>query len=320
MSKIVLIFPGQGSQKVGMGKDFYNKYSVAKTIIDLLDNKIKTIMFEGPITRLCVTKYTQPSIFIVNLAILEVFKTYYNFKHDDVVVMGHSLGEYSALCAAGFCNIEDGLSLVTTRAKLIQQATISNPGIMAAVIGLNKIIINNICHEVVSSGSYGICEAVNFNAPEQVVISGSVNAVNETIKRLHFYDNKVKTIYLNVSGAFHSSLMTMAANRMKLELEKYTFNIPHLGLYTNYDALLTTDSGIIKEKLVKQINNPVRWDECVQNAMSIGYNIFIEIGPGKVLSTLVKKIDTKQCTKIFHIENLQTLRCTLEALQKNETL
>ncbi|MDR0915146.1 MAG: ACP S-malonyltransferase [Endomicrobium sp.] len=316
MSKIVLMFPGQGSQKVGMGKDFYNKYSLAKVIIDLLDSKVKEIMFDGPATMLRMTKYTQPSIFIVSLAILEVLKTYYNFTYDNVITMGHSLGEYSALCAAGFFDIQSGLNMVNTRAELLQQATITNPGTMVAIIGLNKTIVNNICYQVVSDGSYGICEAVNFNAPKQVVISGNINAVKEAVRRFNLNYNKVKTVYLNVEGAFHSSLMTVVATRMKLELNKYTFKMPYLNVYTNYDALLTTEPSLIKEKLKNQINNPVRWDDCVQNAISRGYNIFIEIGPGQVLSSLVKKIDIKKCTKVLHIEDLHTLELTLEALQK----
>jgi [acyl-carrier-protein] S-malonyltransferase len=316
MAKIVLMFPGQGSQNIGMGKDFYYKYSIAKMIIDLLSTDIKDVMFEGPVTTLCMTKYTQPSIFIVSLAILEVFKSYYNFVYDDVITMGHSLGEYSALCAAGVFDIKSGLNMVSTRANLLQQATIANSGTMVAIIGLNKTIISKICLQVTSNGNYGICEAVNFNAPNQVVISGHINAVNEAVKRLNMYDNKIRTIYLNVSGAFHSSLMKVAAIRMKLELKKYKFNIPSFGIYTNYDALLTTEIRLIKDKLIKQITNPVRWEECVQKAISKDYNIFIEIGPGKVLSKLVKKIDVKKCTKVFNIEDLQTLECTLEALQK----
>ncbi|MDR3195413.1 MAG: ACP S-malonyltransferase [Endomicrobium sp.] len=310
MSKIALMFPGQGSQSVGMGKDLYEQYPKAKKIIDLAGDELKKIIFEGPQENLTLTKYAQPAIFTASMAAFEVFKELYGFENIEFAAAGHSLGEYSTLCAAGFFDFKDGLSMVKARGEFIQKASEANPGAMAAIIGLAASAVENICRE---SSSEGVCEAVNFNAPGQIVIAGVSAAIAKAVE-LASVAGAAKTVVLNVSGPFHSSLMSLAADSMAKELEKYNFNTPKFGVYTNCDASLTTTKDAIKEKLVKQIKSPVKWDESVKNIISSGFDKFIEIGPGRVLSGLLKRIDRSK--KALNIEDCASLEKTLEELNK----
>jgi [acyl-carrier-protein] S-malonyltransferase len=309
MSKIALMFPGQGSQTVGMGKDLYEKYSKAKEIIDLAGNDIKDVIFNGPESTLKLTQYAQPAIFTVSMAIFEVFKANYNFVNSEFVAAGHSLGEYCALCAAGFFSFKDGLEMVKARGKFIQEASCKNPGTMAAILGMQKEQVLDIC---IKASSYGTCEAVNFNSPGQIVIAGVSAAVNKAMEIAN--EAGAKTVILNVSGPFHSSLMNSASDAMSRELEKYNFNNPFFGVYTNCDAQLTKDVSQIKEKLVAQIKNSVKWDESMQNMILLDYEKFIEIGPGKVLSGLLRRIDKTK--KTLNIEDSISLQKTLEELSK----
>jgi [acyl-carrier-protein] S-malonyltransferase len=304
------MFSGQGSQKVGMGSEIYDKYPKAKEIIDLLGQNFKKIIFEGPANILNLTKYAQPAIFAVSVATFEVFKSFLGDLNSNFVAVGHSLGEYSALYSAGFFGLKDGLSMVIARGKFIQEASEKNPGIMAAVIGLEKSIIKDICSQV---SSIGVCETANFNSPEQIVITGTVSAVNKAIE-LARVEGAKRIVVLNVSGAFHSSLMSTASERMAVELRKYNFNLPSFGVYTNYDAALTMDTLSIKEKLIKQIRSPVKWSESIQNIIATGCDKFIEIGPGRVLAGFLKKIDKSK--KVFNVENSISLKKTLEELAK----
>jgi len=310
MSKIALMFPGQGSQKVGMGKDFYDKYPKAKIILDSLEKDLKKIIFEGPTNVLSLTKYTQPAIFAVSIAAFEVFKDLLRDSNIDFIAVGHSLGEYSALYSAGFFGFKDGLSMVTARGEFVQKASENNPGIMAAVFGIEKSIIEDVCRQVSDTG---VCEVANFNSPEQVVITGTISAVNKAIELLRVYGAK-KIVILNVSGPFHSSLMSVASDLMALEFGKHNFNFPSFGVYTNYDAMLTSDPFTVKEKLVKQIKSSVKWSDSIQNIIAAGYDKFVEIGPGKVLSGFLKKIDNSK--KVFNVEDSISLKKTLEGLTK----
>ncbi|MFA6913740.1 MAG: ACP S-malonyltransferase, partial [Endomicrobiia bacterium] len=273
MKKILLMFPGQGSQYIGMGKDLYEKFPVAKNIIDQVGEEIKNIIFNGPEESLKNTKYAQPAIFAVSVATFEVLKNSIDLSKYEIMTAGHSLGEYSALCAAGFFNFQDGLSMVKARGEYIQQASQENPGGMAAILGMEKDVVINICKE---ASKIGICEPVNFNSPGQIVISGSNNAVQKAVD-LAQAQGATKAIMLNVSGPFHSTLMKKAAEMMSEELNKYTFSNPQYSIITNCDAEVTRDATLIKEKLVKQIYNSVQWDTSISNAINCGVELFIEI-------------------------------------------
>jgi [acyl-carrier-protein] S-malonyltransferase len=312
MSKIALMFPGQGSQSVGMGKDLYEKYPKAKEIIDLAGDELKKIIFEGHQKALTLTKYTQPAIFTVSMAAFEIFKDLYNLQNIEFVAAGHSLGEYSALCAAGFFSFQDGLSMVKARGEFIQKASEANPGTMAAIIGLDAAAVEDICKQ---ASIKGVCEAVNFNAPGQIVIAGVTAAIHKAVE-LASSAGAAKVVVLNVSGPFHSSLMSSASDNMAKELEKYNFNTPKFGVYTNSDALLTMDTSKVKEKLVKQIKSPVKWGESVKSMIALGFDRFIEIGPGRVLSGLLRRIDRSK--RALNIEDCASLEKTLEELS-NET-
>lgn len=312
MSKIALMFPGQGSQYVGMGKDLYDNNPKAKEIIDLAGDELKQIIFEGPEENLKLTKHTQPAIFIVSMAAFEVFKEKTDMSKYQFVSAGHSLGEYSALCAAGFFSIQDGLAMVRARGEFIQQASEANPGTMAAIIGLEKLVVEELCRKAAKE-TEGICEAVNYNSPGQIVVAGTIEAVQKAIE-LANASGAAKSVVLNVSGPFHSSLMAGAADNMGKELEKYNFNNPAFAAYTNCDAELTADASMVKDKLVKQIKSPVKWDESVQNMIIAGTEKFIEIGPGKVLSGLLRRIDRSK--KALNIEDSASLEKTLQELNK----
>lgn len=308
MTKICLMFPGQGSQSVGMGKDLYTQYPEAAKIFDSIDDELKSIIFDGPDDVLRKTKWTQPAIFTVSAAAFEVFKSNVDISKYEFVGAGHSLGEYSALYAAGFFNFQDGLEIVKARGTLLQYGAEAVKGAMAAVLGLEKAKIATVCQE---ASVDGICEPVNFNCPGQIVIAGTIDAVNKAIE-LAKTAGALKCVMLNVSGAFHSSLMTSVAEEMATVLEKYSFQKPNFGIYTNCDAALTADISEIKNKLVKQINNPVKWDTSIEHIISSGVDTFIEIGPGRVLSGLLRKIDRNK--KVFNIDNVDSLNKTLAAL------
>jgi len=306
--KIGLMFPGQGSQTVGMGKELYEKYPKAKEIIDASGDELKKIIFEGPEETLKMTKYTQPAIFTVSMAAFEVLKSNLDLSKFEFCAAGHSLGEYSALCAAGFFNFKDGLSMVKARGEFIQAASEANPGTMAAIMGLEKNVLEDVCKK---ASEAGVCEPVNYNSPGQIVVAGTAAAINKAIE-LATAAGAMKCVVLNVSGPFHSSLMASAADKMAKELEKYTFSTPAFGVYTNCDALVNKDASIIKDKLFRQIKSAVKWDESVQNMIKDGVETFIEVGPGKVLSGLLRRIDRTK--KALNIEDEMSLAKTLTAL------
>ena len=291
------MFPGQGSQTVGMGKDLYDNYPEAKAIIDLAGSELKKIIFEGPEETLRITKYTQPAIFTVSVAAFEVLKSKIDMSKYEFMAAGHSLGEYSALCAAGFFSFKDGLEMVKARGEYIQAASEKNPGTMAAIIGLDKQKLAEVCAKACVEG---VCEPVNFNSPGQIVIAGTVAAVQKAVE-LATTAGALKSVILNVSGPFHSSLMSSAADLMDEELKKYTFTAPKFGVYTNYDAQLTNNPEIVKNKLVQQIKSSVKWDETIANMVSAGAEKFVEVGPGKVLSGLLRRIDKSK--KALNIED-----------------
>ncbi|MCK9582244.1 MAG: ACP S-malonyltransferase [Endomicrobiales bacterium] len=312
--KIGLIFPGQGSQYIGMAKELSENFQEAKAVLEVanasLGFDISKIMFEGPDDLLKQTRYTQPAIFTASVAAFSVFEKNFNLANHEIIVAGHSLGEYSALAASKVFSLKDGLKLVKARGEFIQNASIKNPGAMAAIMGLEKNKVLEICK---NSSSFGVCEAVNFNCPGQIVIAGSKDAIENAVN-LASSSGAMKAVVLNVSGPFHSVLMSEAAENMKAELGNYNLSNPLFPVVTNCDAQLTTTAQNIKEKLVLQINHPVLWEDSISLMISAGVNVFVELGPQRILSGLVKRIS--KAVKLLNVEDLKTLNKTIEELQK----
>ena len=278
------IYPGQGSQYCGMGKDLFDSSNDAKRMFEvankILDFEITNIMFGQDIDELKKTKVTQPAIFIHSVILSKIL----NFKPQ--IVAGHSLGEFSALVASKALNFEDALFLVSKRANAMEEACIKFPGTMAAVIGLNVDLIENICEKV-----GGVIKTANYNCPGQVVISGEKNSIESACEILKKNGAK-RAIILPVGGAFHSPLMTSAKNKLAMEIEKIKFNTPSCPIYQNFSNNPETDPEKIKFNLIEQMTSPVKWTQCVEKMIKNGANKFVEVGPGKVLQGLVKKINS----------------------------
>lgn len=278
------IYPGQGSQYCGMGKDLFDSSNDAKRMFEaankILDFEITNIMFGQDIDELKKTKVTQPAIFIHSVILSKIL----NFKPQ--IVAGHSLGEFSALVASKALNYEDALFLVSKRANAMEEACIKFPGTMAAVIGLNVDLIESVCEKV-----GGIIKTANYNCPGQVVISGEKNSIESACEILKKNGAK-RAIILPVGGAFHSPLMTSAKNKLAMEIEKIKFNTPSCPIYQNFSNNPETDPEKIKFNLIEQMTSPVKWTQCVEKMIKNGANKFVEVGPGKVLQGLVKKINS----------------------------
>jgi [acyl-carrier-protein] S-malonyltransferase len=279
------IFPGQGSQFTGMCHDLFLKYDTIKPLFakaeEILEFDISKIMFEGSKEELIQTKVTQPAIFIHSMAILKILGE--SFKPD--LVAGHSLGEFSALVAAGVLNYEDGLKLVSIRAKAMQKSCEKTNGTMAAILALDNNVIEKICKDV-----EGVVVAANYNCPGQVVISGELNAVKLACEKLRDAGAR-RALLLPVGGAFHSELMIDAKEELSLAIEKATFSDPICPIYQNVNAKADTSVEKIKENLISQLTSPVKWNQSIDQMIKNGTTQFIEIGPGKVLQGLIKKID-----------------------------
>ncbi|SNT24613.1 [acyl-carrier-protein] S-malonyltransferase [Ekhidna lutea] len=283
MSK-AYVFPGQGAQFSGMGKELYDNHSSAKALIDqsndILGFDIKNIMFSGSDEELKQTKVTQPAIFIHSVV---AALTSDDFNPD--MVAGHSLGEFSALVANGVLSFEDGLSLVSKRAMAMQKVCEMQESTMAAVLGLEDEVVERVCAE-----TDGVVVAANYNCPGQLVISGEVAAVNAACEKLKEAGAK-RALVLPVGGAFHSPLMEPAREELAEAIKNTNFSDPKCPVYQNVDAKGYSDVDNIKKNLVLQLTSPVRWTQSVQNMMADGASSFTECGPGKVLQGLVKKVD-----------------------------
>lgn len=276
------VFPGQGAQFTGMGKDLYDSNPKAKEMIDsacdILGYDIRNIMFNGTADELKQTKVTQPAVFIHSTAAAAAIE---DFRPD--MTAGHSLGEFSALVAAGAMSFEDGLRLVYARAMAMQKACEAKPSTMAAIIGLPDETVEEIC-----ARTEGIVVPANFNCPGQLVISGEIEAVTAACDALKAAGAK-RALVLAVGGAFHSPLMEPARLELAEAIEKTRIVAPVCPVYQNVDALPSTDPEIIKQKLLKQLTSPVRWTQTVINMHNDGASEFVELGPGTVLQGLVKK-------------------------------
>lgn len=280
------VFPGQGAQFVGMGKDLYESNAKAKELFDkaneILGYRITDIMFNGTDEDLKQTKVTQPAVFLHSVITALCLD---DFKPD--MVAGHSLGEFSALTAAGALSFEDGLRLVYARAMAMQKACEAAPSTMAAVIGLADDVIEKICAEVSKDGN--VVVPANYNSPGQVVISGNVEAVKEACVKLKEAGAK-RALPLAVGGAFHSPLMEMARVELAKAIEAAPVSKPICPVYQNVDALPHTDPTEIKDNLLKQLTSPVRWTQSVINMINDGMTEFAECGPGQVLTGLIGRI------------------------------
>ena len=277
------VFPGQGAQFIGMGKDLYDNHAEAKELFEraneILGFRITDIMFEGTAEELKETKVTQPAIFLHSVILA---KTLENFAPD--MVAGHSLGEFSALVANGTLAFEDGLRLVSQRALAMQEACEAEPSTMAAVLGLEDQVVEKLCSEI-----DGIVVPANYNCPGQLVISGAVPAVEAACEKMKEAGAR-RALVLPVGGAFHSPLMKPAEEKLAAAIENTSFQKPSCPVYQNVTTTAVTDPEEIKKNLIAQLTAPVKWTQSVQNMVADGATNFIEVGPGKVLQGLVKKI------------------------------
>ncbi len=286
------VFPGQGSQFPGMGKDLYDQNSIAKEMFEkaneILGFRITDIMFNGTEDELKQTKVTQPAIFLHSVILATILGD--NFKPD--MVAGHSLGEFSALVAAKAISFDDGLKLVSARAIAMQKACEKEPSTMAAILGVDDAIVEDVC-----ASTDDIVVPANYNSPGQLVISGSISGIDKAIAFLQQRGAK-RAIKLVVGGAFHSPLMEPARIELASAIEKTNIVTPICPIYQNYTALPEIMTENIKNNLIAQLTAPVRWTQTIQNMIKDGATTFTEVGPGQVLQGLIKKIDKNALIEI----------------------
>ncbi len=300
MSKKAFLFPGQGSQYIGMAKDLFEKSVEAKEMIktadDALGVNLSYIMFNGPEEQLKQTEFTQPAIFLHSVILASLIRTL-----EPEAAAGHSLGEYSALVSANAIQFYDAIKLVRARGKAMQQAGIDNPGTLAAVVGLESKKVEELCKE---ASTAGLVQCANFNSPGQIVISGSIDGVRKAMELCK--SNGAKLVKeLVVSGAFHSPLMQSAKDTLLDVLVFTPFYDARFPVYANVNAKPVTKKDEIKNNLHSQVTSPVRWEETINNMIADGFDEFYEIGPGKILQGLVKRINPD--VKLFGIDKYEDL-------------
>lgn len=303
-----ILFPGQGSQVVGMGSEFYNNFSSVKEIFNSADEKLKfklsKVILEGPEDQLKLTQNTQPAILTVSYAIFKILKEEFNYNFENTKYFaGHSLGEYSALLCAGSLSFEDALYLLFERGKSMQEAVPVGKGGMLAVLGSENEEIEDCIKKIKSKG---VCEIANDNAPGQIIVSGNIELIQELQNILK--ENKKKSIMLPVSAPFHCSLMNAAATNMKSKIENVNFTKPNYEIIANVTASPTNDPVEIKKLLVEQIYSKVRWRESILYMANQNITEYLEIGPGKVLTGLVKRIlPSTNSSSINSIEDIKNI-------------
>ncbi|WP_339803346.1 ACP S-malonyltransferase [Paenibacillus sp. FSL R5-0744] len=307
MSKIAFVFPGQGAQAVGMGKDVYDALPNSRAVFEkgdeVLGFPLSKLIFEGPDSELKQTVNTQPALLTASVAYLEALRGQ-GLKPD--YVAGHSLGEYSALVAAGVLSYEDAVTLVRLRGRFMEEAVPGGQGAMAAVLGAEREALAALCQTI--SEENGVVELANVNCPGQIVVSGSQEGVNGVVQRVKEAGGK-RAIPLEVSGPFHSSMMRAAADRLAEELKKVTFNTPNVPVIVNVTASPVTDPEEIRELLVRQVYSPVLWQDSIEWLIADGVDTFVEIGSGSVLAGLIRKID--KTVKVININTLESVQTVL---------
>jgi [acyl-carrier-protein] S-malonyltransferase len=309
--KIAFVFPGQGSQYAGMGKDLAENFPAARKVFDDADKalgfSLSSVCFAGPAEELQLTENTQPAILATSIAALRAIESE-GFPRPDFVA-GHSLGEYSALVAAGSLSLVDAVRTVRSRGRYMQEAVPVGTGAMAAVLGMNLEVIESICSQA-SEGQ--VCSPANVNAPNQVVIAGNTEAVDRASELLKSAGAK-RVVKLKVSAPFHCALMRPAQERLAQDLETLDFENLQVPLITNVDAVAISRGDEAKDSLIRQVSSPVRWLESVELLIQKGVDIFLELGPGKVLSGLLRQISRD--VKCFNVEDSASLKQTLPNLQ-----
>ena len=304
----ILAFPGQGSQKIGMGKLFYDNFSTAKNVFEEVDEtlkfKLSKLIFDGEINELSLTSNTQPALMAVSIAILRVFleENKININQKFKFVCGHSLGEFTALCAANVITLKDTAKLLKIRGQSMQEAVPPGEGSMAALISSDFSKLNSLLNLV---KKIGVCEIANHNSSEQIVISGQTKAVQELVNKSSKFLIK-RAILLNVSAPFHCSLMMPAQVRLENELNEITFNKPDLPIICNYTAVSESNPLKLKDNIINQVTNRVRWKETMEYALDKKINMVLECGSGKVLSGLFKRFSND--FNVFNLETIEDLK------------
>lgn len=306
MHSWVFLFPGQGSQYVGMGLEFYENYSEVRELFsqasEILCMDVSKLCFEGPEELLVLTENVQPAITVVNLACLTVMQLHEIYP---AAAAGHSLGEYSALYAAGVLDLKDVLELVQLRGRLMHEASQEEPGAMVAVMDLDKSKVSDICQEC------GV-EIANLNCPEQVIITGPVGPIDRALALSESAGAK-KCVKLNVSGPWHSRCMNLAREKFGPFVRKCTFREPQIPMIHNVDALPLRSAGQVADKLVDQICSPVLWQQSIERLIADGHKSFVEVGPKKVLRGLMRRIN--RGVKVLNVEDAASLASFLQANQ-----